>query len=297
MQINRIQSFTYPVSTNNYHRKNVQQNTGYMSFNTNMVSSLCFTANPATKKAIKGVAKKATEVVAATAIGLTAMVGSVNNAEAERTITSEKIEAVFNDLNIEYKKDKETGLYIIDSYKVDSSDIEEHRREILQKNNITEDDLFQYIQEIKGDANFNKSEITSLGTLKKIGGNAGFYGSKVTSLGNLKEIGGDADFQCSKITSLGNLEKIGGDADFQYSDIVFLDNLKEIGGNAGFQCSKVTSLGNLEKIGGDADFQYSDIVFLDNLKEIGGNAGFQCSKVTSLGNLEKIGGDADFQYS
>ena len=77
--------------------------------------------------------------------------------------------------------------------------------------------LFKSISYIELDANFNGSQVQSLGNLQSIGGNAYFKGSQVQSLGNLQSIGGYANFNDSQVQSLGNLQSIGGDADFMDS--------------------------------------------------------------------------------
>ena len=91
--------------------------------------------------------------------------------------------------------------------------------------------LFKYVNEIKGNADFCNSKITSLGQLQSIGGFAKFSDSKITDLGQLQSIGGKADFSYSKIADLGQLKSIGGDADFRDSKISIDDiNKLEIGG-------------------------------------------------------------------
>ena len=182
---------------------------------------------------------------------------------------------------------------------------------------VNENKLFKEIKEIKADADFSDSHVTSLGRLQSIGGDADFRTSQVVSLGNLQTIGGDADFNNSQVTSLGNLKTICGYVDFEGSKVTSLgdlqtigenvyfnnsqvkslDNLQTVGKNAYFNYSKIESLGNLQEIGGNADFDYSQIVSLGNLKIIGGNAYFSNSSVISLDNLQTIGGNAIFSGS
>jgi hypothetical protein len=157
--------------------------------------------------------------------------------------------------------------------------------------------LFKSISYIELDANFNGSQVQSLGNLQSIGGNAYFKGSQVQSLGNLQSIGGYANFNGSPITSLGNLQSIGGNAYFEDSQVQSLGNLQSIGGNAYFNGSQVQSLGNLQSIGGYANFNDSQVQSLGNLQSIGGNANFNGSQVQSLGNLQSIGGHAYFNGS
>jgi N12 class adenine-specific DNA methylase len=157
--------------------------------------------------------------------------------------------------------------------------------------------LFKSISYIELDANFNGSQVQSLGNLQSIGGNAYFKGSQVQSLGNLQSIGGYANFNGSPITSLGNLQSIGGNAYFEDSQVQSLGNLQSIGGNAYFNGSQVQSLGNLQSIGGYANFNDSQVQSLGILQSIGGYAYFEGSQVQSLGNLQSIGGYAYFNGS
>lgn len=96
---------------------------------------------------------------------------------------------------------------------------------------IDENRLFKDIKDIKGNADFRNTEVTSLGNLQTIGGNAVFEHSQITNLGNLVFIGKVAWFKDSKITDLGKLQIIGGDTIFVNSKITDLGNLQMIGGD------------------------------------------------------------------
>ena len=115
---------------------------------------------------------------------------------------------------------------------------------------VDENELFKNVTEIEGNADFFKSNLTSLYNLKKVYGNANFCNSKLKTLENLNYIGGCAYFNSSQITSLKNLEEIGGDAIFVNSKITSLEHLKKIGGNALFSNSAVKDLGDLQSING-----------------------------------------------
>ena len=104
---------------------------------------------------------------------------------------------------------------------------------------------------IFGEADFNYSQIQSLGNLTTIGGSAYFRNSQIQSLGNLTTIVGTADFSNSQVQSLGNLTTIGGYANFYNSQVQSLGNLTSIGGYAYFGDSKITDFGNIEYIGGE----------------------------------------------
>jgi len=109
--------------------------------------------------------------------------------------------------------------------------------------------LFKKLKCITGNADFENSDVTDLGSLETIGGDAYFRASQVKDLGNLKTIGGTPDFRQSAITDLGNLKTIGGYADFRDTQIKSLGSLKTIGRDAIFCRSEITDLGNLETIG------------------------------------------------
>ena len=84
------------------------------------------------------------------------------------------------------------------------------------------------LRSIGGDANFERSQVKSLGLLESIGGYAYFGGSRVEDLGSLRSIGGSANFKYSQIKRLGLLENIGGDADFRGSLVEDLGSLRSI---------------------------------------------------------------------
>ena len=218
-------------------------------------------------------------------------------------------EQLLNATGIKTERNEE-GKLILDCYK-------QPDKFTFEDIGINENRLLKDVVEIKGDANFKNSSVTSLGDLRNIGGNANFSYLKIKSLGNLENIGGNANFVYSEIESLGNLRNIGGNANFSYSKIKSLDNLENIGrdiilsysdvkslgklrnvgGSADFTHSVITSLDNLENIEGDISLAYSDVKSLGKLRNVGGNANFSYSEVTSLGDLENIGGSADFTDS
>ena len=183
---------------------------------------------------------------------------------------------------------------------------------------IDENNLLKRVKEIKGLAEFERSEATSLGNVKKIDGNALMACSKLKSLdkleevsgdlvlafsdvkdlGNLRTVGGCADFGYTKFKNLGKLRFIGKDAWFPNSDISDLGDLERIGGNAIFTGNKkIKSLKNLESIGSNALFNWTNIEDLGALEIIGGTADFNNTKLTGLSKLKKIGKDAHFEYS
>lgn len=65
-----------------------------------------------------------------------------------------------------------------------------------------EGELFKHVSEIRDYANFERSELTSTGALRKIGKNAVFSASKIEELPNLEYVGKDLYLNNSKIKTL-----------------------------------------------------------------------------------------------
>lgn len=146
---------------------------------------------------------------------------------------------------------------------------------------------------ILGNADFEYSQIESLGDLFMISGSANFRDSIIKDINPLTLIGGSADFGYSKFKDTGSLNFIGLNAFFGKSHIKKLINVKWIGLHAFFQNSNVVDIGPLEHIGGDANLWGSEINKVEHLKDIGGNADFRWSRVTEAPELENIGGCLD----
>ncbi len=155
---------------------------------------------------------------------------------------------------------------------------------------IDENKLFKDVKQIKGDAFFGDSDLTSLYNVESIGGEANFCESKVKSLGNLKRIGGVADFSYSQIKSLGNLERIGGTTIFCNSKITSLGKIKRIGGSVRLLDSEVKDLGDLRSVGDSIYFNHTKIKSLNHLRRIEGSTSFLDSEVEDFGELEYVGG-------
>jgi len=219
-------------------------------------------------------------------------------------------EEIFKAFDIDVKQDKD-GFLTISHYKQPVYGF------TFEDAGIKENELIKNVKKIEGQADFNLSKITNLGSLQEIGqnvifsglpierldnlqyigGNADFLYSQIKDLGSLKTIKGNAIFTRSQIENLGNLQVIGGSAVFNHSKIENLCNLGYIGGNAIFSSSEVKSLGKLKRILGEAEFDYSNVEDLGNLQTIGGNASFMDSRIKSLAKLQTIGGYAEFGYS
>ena len=192
-------------------------------------------------------------------------------------------EQLLNATGIKTERNEE-GKLILDCYK-------QPDKFTFEDIGINENRLLKDVVEIKGDANFKNSSVTSLGDLRNIGGNANFSYSKIKSLDNLENIGRDIILSYSDVKSLGKLRNVGGSADFTHSVITSLDNLENIEGDISLAYSDVKSLGKLRNVGGNANFSYSEVTSLGDLENIGGSADFTDSKITSFDNLENIEGD------
>ncbi len=165
------------------------------------------------------------------------------------------------------------------------------------------------VEYIYGDAMFDGSKLTNLGSLKTVCGCASFYdslqieslgnlryvgedlylGENIKDLGNLQTVGGNLYLNGAKLSNLGNLHVIGGNTNFGYSYITNLGKLKKIVGNANFAGALVDDLGELKIVGGNAMFKNSDITSLKNLEYVGDNLDLINSKVEDLGNLKYVG--------
>lgn len=228
-----------------------------------------------------------------------------------------KPEEIFESIGIDVKKD-EQGLLTLSHYshpellydkKRGIYDISEEPKiryfwpegfERIKFSNcgIDVNELFKNVKEIKGNAKFEGTEVTSLPNLAKIGGNADFRWTKVESLPKLAEIGGSLDVdKFVKIKSLPNLKKIGEHADLRFSPIEDFPKLEEIGGHGLFDYSKIKSLPNLKTIRLNGNFYGTRIESLPNLTEIGGNADFRMTKIKNLDKIKRIGGIAFFDFS
>lgn len=147
----------------------------------------------------------------------------------------EKAKSIYEKAGIQCKVSPASGLLVLSEYNNKVADI-------LEKSpDGTENDLFKSVIIIEGNADFNGSNVTELGNLKRIGKKANFKSSEITRLGSLEEIGEDAYFGGSKITNLDNLLAIYGWADFRNSQVTNLDNLKYIGEGADFRYSPIKS--------------------------------------------------------
>lgn len=163
----------------------------------------------------------------------------------------------------------------------------------LSEYGINEENLFNDIVKIEGNADFKGSKLKTLGNLEYIGGDINLNLSKIEDLGALKEIGGNIDFSGSNVKKLGNLEKIGGNAYFYACQIKDLEALKKVEGDI-FLDIPVKSLQNLEFIGGNAKINSRQLKDLGKLKIVKGNLNIASDCLQNLGSLEEVWGNATF---
>lgn len=188
------------------------------------------------------------------------------------TLKNSNPEVIFPYFGIEVEKDDD-GMYIISHYK-------QPQNCTFKDLGIDEKKLFSKVKEIKKNADFIYSNLTSLDKLQKIGGNAYFHYSSIVDLGELKEVGKEIIFSFSPIKNLGKLEKIGNDVIFDESKVEDLGALEYIGGTVQFRNSPIKSLKNLKFIKGFADFDQSNVVDLGKLEYVGSNVYLMDSKLS-----------------
>lgn len=287
------------ITTNyqfNLHKSNLSQNNKY--------KNPTFAANNKFLKELGGNVLIASSA-AMLAAELLKMSKSSDAGIIETTIEPQRLESFFKEAGLKFQRNKQNGLYSINTF--DGS--KERYQNAVKKYNINEDQLFENIQKIEGNAKFAGSGITSLGNLHTIGGCAYFTNSEVTDTASLAVIGCDAIFTGSKLTSSGNILNINGCATLHNSKIEQLPNLKyigkdlvagncpikilpeliEIGRNAYFCNSNITEANKLSKIGRDAYINDSQLINADSLKIIGRDLYCKNSKLTTLTKVKIYG--------
>ena len=195
-------------------------------------------------------------------------------------------EKLFNYYGIKTTRD-EYGMLVL-------SHFEEPKEISFTDLGINENNLFNNVSKIKGDAKFHDSEMDHLGNLREIEGTVRLTSCNIKSLGKLKRIGGDFVKGWDRLQDTGDLEEIGGNVEIISTRNFDFTNLKRIKGN--FEAGDTTivrSLGSIEEIDGNL-IHAKDIEDFGNLRRIGGNADFNYAKIYEPIRIEEIGGDADF---
>lgn len=92
---------------------------------------------------------------------------------------------------------------------------------------VDENDMFQHISRIEYDADFSKSDLTSLHSLKTIGGSLHTENSKLDSLGNLESVGGNAYLSTTRLKDISSLKFVGKNLN-AYGSSITADMIKDV---------------------------------------------------------------------
>lgn len=147
----------------------------------------------------------------------------------------------------------------------------------------TDDKVCPY-KVILGFANFEGSDVTSLGNLEIV------YGKKLEDrTGPLLDVNGNQSYLGinlvdSKIRSLGNLQQVYGSITLN-EDIKSLENVKFLGSNLFLGRTNLQDLGNLEVVDGMLNFERTSIRTLGKLKKVR-KLRIASQSLKSLGDLE-----------
>ncbi len=181
-----------------------------------------------------------------------------------------------------------------------------------------EDNLFNYIEKIEGDADFsgcelkpfknlteiggnvlldNYANLENFGSLKRIGGSLTLKECYLDSLGDLEYIGGNFVNKSEYIKNFGKVKEIGGDVDFSEFDTTEIKGLERVRGNAYFSGSKLRQLGSLKRIDGNVNFDNAWVDSLKNLEHIGGDLTLEDSEITTFGKLKTVKGNVELTCS
>ena len=149
----------------------------------------------------------------------------------------------------------------------------------------TDDTVCPY-KVIMGYANFEGSQVKSLGNLQVV------FGKRLEDRGGcLTDIDGNPSYLGinlfnSKIISLEKLEKVYGSITLN-ENIKSLENLKFLGSNLFLANTKLEDLGNLEVVDGMLNFEKTTINSLGKIKRIG-KLRIACQSLKSFGDLERV---------
>ena len=231
---------------------------------------------------------KKTKAEISNAINLKAKVDAIKK-DIEPALETNDYKKIFEHFGI--------GVTELEDGSLELSHFDEPEDLIYEDLGLNENNLFNNVSRIKGNAKFCRSTMTDLKNLKEIGGDANFMFSNFKTLGGLKRIGGNADFKhMPKLEDFGELEEIGKNFVTSTTEIKEFKHLKRIGGNIDINLTSIESLGSLEEIEGNFKWSYR-LKNLGKLKRIGGNADFGHARINSLGELERIEKNANFKWS
>lgn len=147
----------------------------------------------------------------------------------------------------------------------------------------TDDKVCPY-KVIMGHANFEGSDVTSLGNLKVV------YGKRFEDpMGPIQDIEGNPvylglNLANSNVKSLGNLEKVYGSITLN-ENIKSLEKVKYLGSNLFLGNTRLQDLGELEVVDGMLNFERTSISSLGKLKKVR-KLRIASQSLRSLGKLE-----------
>ena len=135
---------------------------------------------------------------------------------------------------------------------------------------IDEAKLMENVKEIKGDANFDRTSLTSVDSLQKVGGKLNTMHTKIKSMKNLEEIGGIAQMNNSLIEELPKLKSVGAMASMSSTKLKELPALEVVNGNLDLQNTPIEKMPALKKVKGDVNIINTGMTKDDVTAEVGG---------------------------
>ena len=162
----------------------------------------------------------------------------------------------------------------------------------LKELGIDEARLLENVVKIKGNADFEESQISKFNKLREIGGNLYLKNNKyIKSLQSIKKIGGVLYIDHSELTDLGELTELGRICGIDVQ-LKSLGNIKRINGSIFISGSNFETLGELETVDGNVDLAFTkSLKSLGKLKHVKGDLSLRSSSVEDLGELETVSGN------
>lgn len=162
----------------------------------------------------------------------------------------------------------------------------------LKELEIDEAKLLENVVKIKGDADFDDSQISKFNKLREIGGSLYLTNNKyIKSLQGIKKIGGVLYIDHSELADLGELTELGRICGIDVQ-LKSLGNIKHINDSIFISGSNFKDLGELETVDGSIDLAFTkSLKSLGKLKHVNGDLSLRNSNIEDLGELETVGGN------
>lgn len=170
---------------------------------------------------------------------------------------------IFNALGIETEKD-DNGKLSLSHYKQPGNMV------TFKDLGYDESKLMENVKEIKGDANFQKTSLTSIDSLEKVGGKLDITFTKVKSMKNLKEVGTIAQCNNSLIEELPSLKTVGAMAQLSNTRIKELPALETVNGNLDLQNTPIEKMPALKSVKGDVNIINTQMTAKDVTADVSG---------------------------